>query len=432
MKRTGLICLFLLLTVALTAGTKELAGRWNGTIKYEAKEWKLEFNFYYNKNGISGSFDLPDYGLYNLELSVVSINDGSFNCEYSDKESKAEFEGKLIEKNIKGTWRGLGINAEFEVNKTAAVPLVYETKEVTFRNNDIQLAGTLILPQGKGPFPGVVLVHTSGNQTRSESFYRSRGFYLASNGFAVLIYDRRGRGASGGRDVSMELLADDVIAGVEFLKSIDKINRMKIGVMGNSQGGYVAPLAAAKSHDIAFLIVVSAPGITPDEQNDFSIKNDLISLKVSADTIESVLRLRGDIRDYQYNQTGEKEDIQNRLNSISSKAWFKSTLLEDSVRVVTNGVKEFLTYNPISAWVKVTVPVLAVWGDSDSRVPVELSKSEITKALLGAGNKDFTQVVFSNSTHGLTRTRNGNEFDWPRLAEGYQELLSSWIKKVTE
>jgi dipeptidyl aminopeptidase/acylaminoacyl peptidase len=426
------IIVVMLCSASVFAGNEILAGKWEGKIIHDTKEWKLEFNFFESTGGLTGFFNLPEYSLYNLEASAISLKEGIFRCEYSGKNSKAVFEGKLEGNNITGKWGGLDLKAEFYLNKSGTEPDLFETKEVTFQNKDAVLAGTLIIPKGKGPFPGVVLIHTSGNQTRSEEFYRSRGFFFAANGIAALIYDRRGRGASTGSEVSMELLADDAIAGVGFLRTIASVDGKKVGVMGNSQGGYVAPLAVSRSKDIAFLITVSAPSIDPNQQNDFTVKNDLQLLKVPEDSIDLVMKLRNDIRDFQYNQIGDEAELLGRLNQIRSRAWFKFTLLDDSVQNLSSEAKDFLNYDPIPSWQKVHIPVLAVWGDSDRRVPAEQSKKEITVALELAGNKNYTCVVFPNSSHGLVILKKGNEFDWPRLADGYQEMLVSWVNKVTE
>ena len=103
--------------------------------------------------------------------------------------------------------------------KNNDLPEEYKIEEVYFDNKDTKLAGTLILPVGEGPFPAIVQVRGSGNQTRSEEFYLSRAFLFAKNGIATLIYDRSEKGASTGSDVSMELLAGDAIEGVHFLQS---------------------------------------------------------------------------------------------------------------------------------------------------------------------------------------------------------------------
>jgi dipeptidyl aminopeptidase/acylaminoacyl peptidase len=431
MKKTALVLLYYVFALTVVGQSKIIHGQWKGKIIKDNKEWSTELNLYSAGKEINGDFDLPDYGLYHLIFNTVHINDSVIYFEYSDKNSKATFNGILKGNSISGEWEGLGIKGVFSIRKNSNKAIQFRTEEVTFANADAKLAGKVILPPGKGPFPAIIQVHGSGNQTRTEDFYRSRAYLFARQGIAVLIYDRRGKGLSTGSDVSMELLADDAIAGVQFLRHHPSIKKDKIGIMGFSQGGYVGPLAASRSDDIAFIIAGSAPGITPDEQNDFDVENALRSRRLSEDSITYVLSLRKDLRKYQYNNTGNKKELEGRLSALRSKSWFRNTLLTDAVvGPVNEGVEKWLSFDPLPVWAKVKIPKLLIWGELDNVVPAVKSKELIGSALKKSGYKNYDFKIYKNASHGIAIINNSKEWDWPRLAEGYHQMMVSWTKQM--
>lgn len=420
--------LFLLKISFLFSQSEKITGKWSGEITKEGKKWKCDLNIYEAESQLQGYFDVPDYGLYHLFFNKIEYDAGKVNMEYADKDTKVSFNGNVSLNSMSGDWEGIGIKAAFSLHRISEEPVILKTEEIFFENNDAKLAGTLIYPSGNGPFPAVIQVHGSGNQTRSEDFYRSRAYLLAMNGIACLIFDRRGKGQSTGSEVSMELLADDAIAGVHYLQNNPFIKKNEIGIMGFSQGGYIAPLAARRSKDIAFVITGAAPGITPNEQNDFNVENSLRKKKVDDDSIAYVLKFRNDLRNFQYNSVGDQIELEAILSDLKTKSWFKNTLLTDEkVEPVTGGIKDFLIYNPLPAWENVDVPVLLIWGEKDMLVPAEKSKTLIEAALIKGGNKNFQTIIYPNSTHGIESINNSDEWDFPRLAEGYHNSIVEWI-----
>src|SRR5438552_3172160 len=135
----------------------------------------------------------------------------------------------------------------------------FEEHSVEFHNQDVKLAGSLLLPRSEAPVPAVVFVHGAGRQTRES--YREVGKYFASRGIAALIYDKRGTGKSGGAYESYEPyenLSNDALSAVAFLKERREIAASQIGIWGLSQGAYISAAAASRSEDIQFIIVVGA------------------------------------------------------------------------------------------------------------------------------------------------------------------------------
>ena len=169
---------------------------------------------------------------------------------------------------------------------------------VHFANGDISLSGMLVLPGAARKVPAVVLFHGSGPLPRNP--YMARWF--AEQGFAALTYDKRGVGESTGNFhvVPFMDLSGDGLAAVEYLKSRKEIDSAHIGVWGLSQGGWLGPLAASRSADVAFVIAVSGPGVSPREQMIFYYVKDLEAKGLPESDIREATVLRRDIWAYLY------------------------------------------------------------------------------------------------------------------------------------
>src|SRR5262249_11200724 len=140
---------------------------------------------------------------------------------------------------------------------------LYTEEAVTFSNGDVRLAGTLTVPPGPGPHPAVVFVHGSGPQTRAS--YAVEVDRLARHGIASLAFDKRGTGESAGdwHLADFDVLAEDVLAGVQLLRRHPRIRPDKVGLLGGSQAGWVIPLAASRCEDIAFIVLFSGGAVMP-------------------------------------------------------------------------------------------------------------------------------------------------------------------------
>jgi len=247
------------------------------------------------------------------------------------------------------------------------VPVIEVTgpiaKTITFQNGDVTLAGTLDLPAGEGPFPAIVTTHGSPPLTRNDIYNLYVSHFFVQHGFAVLRYDKRGAGESTGTypeigietsEVNIEILADDALAGVKFLKNHDRIDPNMIGVSGFSQGGWIAPHAASKSPDVAFVIALSGPTCSIGQEIYYS---DLVE---------------GD--------NGE-------VTGISLKE------ASDMARDYT-GLHGF---DPLPSLQELNVPSLWLLGAQDSSIPVPLTV-EILDSLIADYGKDFSYervAVFS-------------------------------------
>lgn len=150
-----------------------------------------------------------------------------------------------------------------------ATDCVSATDELRYRSDSIALAGLLLLPPGGRPVPGAVIVQGSGPSDRTNAWARAIAEEFVCNGVAVLLTDKRGGGASGGdwRRASFEDLARDAVAGVRTLRGRREILADRVGLIGLSQGGWVVPLAAARSGTVAFVVNISGAAVSFAEQS---------------------------------------------------------------------------------------------------------------------------------------------------------------------
>ena len=227
----------------------------------------------------------------------------------------------------------------------------YET--ITFQNGDVTLAGTLDLPAGEGPFPAMVTIHGSPPLTRNDIYNLNISHFFVQHGYAVLRYDKRGAGESGGEytgvgtedgEAQVNVLAEDALAAVEFLKNHELIDSNMIGLIGHSQAGWIIPHAASKSTDVAFMIISSGPTSTVGHEIYYS---DLI------------------------NEEG-----------------FSVQEANDKVGDYTGPVG----YDPIPALQQLDIPGLWLLGAQDNSIPIPLT-IEILDALIADQGKDFSYIV---------------------------------------
>ncbi|NQU86644.1 MAG: alpha/beta hydrolase [Mariniphaga sp.] len=267
------LIVFQLQAISQETENKKAIGNWSGNLDVSSAKIELIFKVMLTEGDLlAAKMDVPQQGATDIPVTEVSTNgdslilvirpiNGNFKGFFKDKES------------IEGTWSQNGMSLSLTLTKTDKViefkrpqtpvkPYPYLEEEVIYQNkNDgITLAGTLTIPNSEGKFPAVVLITGSGAQDRDETIFGHKPFlvladYLTRNGFAVLRTDDRGVGGSEGdiRKVTSEELAGDALAGVNYLKNHPKIDNSRIGLIGHSEGGIIAPIAANNLKDISFM-----------------------------------------------------------------------------------------------------------------------------------------------------------------------------------
>ncbi|GCE14808.1 alpha/beta hydrolase family protein [Tengunoibacter tsumagoiensis] len=281
----------------------------------------------------------------------------------------------------------------------------FKEEDVRYSSGDLSLAGTLLLPETDRSCPAVVCVHGSGPETRSST--RHIGELFAEKGIAALIYDKRGTGSSMGnwfKDYwSYRELANDALAGVQFLKSRPEIDASQIGLWGLSEGGWVAPLAAASSLDVAFLITASAAGMSPLQQESY--RRGLID-RASPSAWKRLWR-------------------RSMTRLLFALVAFPPLKLLPGI---TGFSARTFDYDPVPVWKNIKQPVLALWSDEDTCVPPRESAAIIEKALQEGGNRAYTLYTFPHGDHCFyySQENAAGQMVWD-LVPGYSEMMTNWV-----
>lgn len=316
------------------------------------------------------------------------------------------------------------------------------TEEITFANGEVQLAGTVYLPENGDHLPAVVALHGASDATRDAGVYRHLREGLPAMGVAVLIYDRRGSGASSGtlKGIDYETLADDAIAGQHALGRLSRIDPRKIGFWGFSQGGWLAVMAAARSKEAAFAVSVSAPLVTPEQQMEFATTNLLTVRGYSQRDVQDMLQARKAWTGYLQGAHSRAEAV-DALRQAEMQPWFDLAFIPRASTLTTdpehNSWRREMDDNVVSAIRTVGRPLLFIYGGADPWIPVAQSIEELRK--LTKSQHNIAYAVIADASHEMMfQTHETMAFDLKTLnadapqAPGYFMVLASWLQRQTK
>ena len=336
----------------------------------------------------------------------------------------AEFKGELHGDSLTGVFREGTSEGRFAYVRARSPEVAFDQRDITFRSGDITLAGTLLLPGAQGRVPAVVFLHGSGAEGRWASRYLAS--QLASRGIASLIFDKRGVGASSGdwRLATPDDLAADAVAAIARLLEEPRIDPARIGIHGHSQGGTLAPMVAARSSHVAFVIASAAAGLPTDSVEIFSVLNSVLPTATTAADSASAREYVFELVSVAYHGRPRA-----RLDSLAARLkgrpWFFPPPAADNS--YWSFSRLFAAYDPIAWWRQVRAPVLLVYGADDQRVPAARSAARIEAALRGAGNAHVTIHMHPGADHTF-RLRPGPS-GWPVTAPEYIPNLMKWLSQ---
>ena len=304
---------------------------------------------------------------------------------------------------------------------------------VKFTSGKFTLAGTLVLPEGSERHPAVVLFHGSGPQRRDLATAR----WFATQGIAALAYDKRGVGESDGdfRAVPFMELCDDGLAAIAYLRGRKEVDAKRTGVWGLSQGGWLGPLAASRSADVAFVIAVSGPGVSPGEQMLVYYANELRDEGMAETDVGQASAVRRAV--WTYMETGQGyERTKAELEEARTKPWFARAKAQQDDSFGALPPPEQLNkpvgrsllwfqheaiYDPVPALRALRVPALFLFGDKDRLIPVSESIAIIRSVETEEQRHDFTIREFPDDDHGMYLTTNGG------LDPRYLNAMRDWL-----
>lgn len=274
--------------------------------------------------------------------------------------------------------------------------------------SDINLPTTLYLPRGAGPFPAIVIAHGANSPSRNAAGWQSHIGNLLERGYAVAIYDQRGTGDAPGQWVEgppFEQAAADIAAVADYLATRSDINAAHLGVMGGSRGGWTAPLAAARSSAIKFVIVVSGPSVSPNQSNIFQRGEELRDSGFTDEEVTEINAMRRVVWDY-YGTGNNYEGARAAWAAARDRPWFAKLGLAQEVRRPDEiggenfGYYRRGTYDPTPVLAALKVPTLVVLGEEDRHIPVDATIAGWRAAFRASGNTDATIVLLAKAGHG--------------------------------
>jgi dipeptidyl aminopeptidase/acylaminoacyl peptidase len=300
-------------------------------------------------------------------------------------------------------------------------------REVSFKNGDVELKGTIMAPASAGKHPAVVFLHGSGPSTREGA--RDYAVEFAKLGIVSLFFDKRGSGASGGSwmQASLQDLANDALAAVALLEQQPEVDAAHIGMWGVSQAGWVGTLAASQSKDVAFLILITGGGASPRETELYAYGKAFDHAGLSdADRSAGFAVID---QYFNYLATGQgRAELAALLEKSHNAAWYPHARL-DRILPSEENRKNWswvASWDPAEATAKITCPILLMFGKQDELVPTDVAVEKWRDGLAKAGNTDVTLVVFPDAGHSIRKGTHDGEGRAP-FADGYAELMLGWL-----
>ncbi len=468
MKTARILFLFIFLfggfALASVIDAGGVDGAWRGNIEIMGQKLEIVVHFKTEKGVLQATMDVPLQSATGLPLKDILLDGPKISFKLESPQGVADFKGVIEGDKITGQFQQAGMAGTFALTRSEEKtkeepakphePLPYNEEEVVFHNGDIKFTGTLTLPKKPGRHPAVIMITGSGPQNRYEELFGWKIFqgiadHFTRKGIAVLLYDDRGVGGSGGNvfDVTSEDFAMDALAALNYLQSRSDINPGQIGLCGHSEGGIVAPLAAAKSEAPAFIICLSGPGhpgkdvilrqveliarangAAPEKvQKDVDAMKTIISMNEEGRSEEE---LKEKIRELAETQISGMPEEQKK--SIKDLAAFTRDMVDNMYKQLAGPwFQYFLKHDPAPVLERVKCPVLLVFGELDLQVPAEWSRDAMVKALERGGNKDVKAKIFPKANHLYQEAKTGSPSEYAALPKqfvpGFLDFISGWI-----
>ncbi len=436
-------------------------GHWEGAVEIPGNPLLFMVDLKRDGDAFTGTIDIPSQGGKDVPLSDVSVEDGKIRFAIPNVPGNPAFEGKIEGASIKGVFTQSGASAPFYLSREKAVgpkrpqepqpPFPYREEEGLWQNGDITLAGTLTLPKGSGPFPAALLITGSGSQDRNSELLGHKPFlvwadYLTRAGIAVLRVDDRGVGGSSGSvmDSTTADFAEDALAGVAWLRQRPEIDPDRVGLIGHSEGGIVAPIAAVRSPDVAFIVLLAGPTLPG---KDIVLHQVIYGLEKAGSGPAEIDKQRPFYKQALENAATMKD--LDRLKSENAKlmsALFyamperhrQAAGLDREAFVAQNlGLVEyrwyryFLGYDPRVDLAKVNCPTLALFGELDFQVDPALNRPEVERALAKAPAKDVVVKTLPGLNHLFQKATTGDGSEYGVIEETVNPavlaLVRDWI-----
>jgi pimeloyl-ACP methyl ester carboxylesterase len=462
-RRLTLTWLAIVLLALPAAAQSPAAGAWKGAIRIQGMDLQIAVTLTGGDTDLKGTIDIPQQGAKGLALTKVSVQGTKVHFELPAGPGVAVFDGEQAGDRITGTFDQAGMKGTFELARGAAAatpaepPPPYKVEEVKVKGQgEVTLAGTLTLPQAGGPHPAVILITGSGPQNRDEEIFGFRPFrliadHLTRNGIAVLRCDDRGVAASTGnfQAATTADFADDVQAQFTFLTSRADIRKDRIGLLGHSEGALVAPMVAARTPAVAFVVLLSGPAV--NGERTLITQGELIGQAegVPAELIQKNAALQKQM--FTAVRTGKgweevtetaRTAVRTGLERLPAE---QRQAMGDPAAIVNRQVEQqlaavkspwfkfFLDYDPALTLQKVKQPVLALFGELDLQVAPAINREVMEATFKRSGHTDYQLQVVPRANHLYQVATTGAVSEYAKLPKEFAPSLlpgiTSWIKQ---
>lgn len=464
--------LFFLFVFTATSSFSQnsIIGTWKGKI---AGQVRLIFHLDTTKQGkLFGTLDSPDQGVTGLQLSTVSFTGDSLAVEIDVAHARYHA-GFTSDTTLSGTWiQGLA-KIPFQVTRestksniilpkrpqTPVPPFSYNSLDVEYDNTDktVHFGATLTFPKTGGPFPVAVMITGSGLQDRDETIFYHKPFaviadYLTKRGYAVLRVDDRTMGKSTGevQHATSADFAQDVMAGIQFLKTRTEIDSNKIGLIGHSEGGIIAPIVYSQYPHLKFIISLAGSGISGAEILLLQQTEPLKQTDISKPVFTAFYNLTKSTLFYIHDHSGERDSLILKNLKLLYQEWknaqpdsivtllnekgINNALFNKQIAVeLQDWFKFFIATDPSLYWQKVKCPVLALNGSKDLQVYPDQNTQAISLALKKVGNKKYSIQIIPDLNHLFQHCKTCTLSEYGELEETFApealDIMGKWLKE---
>lgn len=471
MKRKFFFAVFFILTLlnnGFAQSNDRFIGDWEGKLNIGI-EVRVVFHISDNgKGGLVSTTDSPDQSVYGIKCDTTIITGEKITIEI--KELGGSFVGQLLNdstidgKIIQGVELPIVLKkgskpSERKRPQTPQPPFPYKSEDVEYDNAERSLhyGATITIPEGKGPFPAAVLITGSGAQNRDEEIMGHKLFaviadHLTRKGFIILRVDDRGMGKSTGKygEATSADFAKDVNASVEYLLSRPEVDPKKLGLIGHSEGGMIAPMVATNRKDIDFIILLAGPGVKildlMAEQNAAILRSAGISqlsidaylplyrgmigqILTAADSIAALNAVKkivsewiaktdpSQVKELDLQDAKKQDEVASQLVQVLYSPWFKY----------------FLSFDPALYLEKLKCKLLAINGDKDIQVISKQNLPGIEAAMKKSKSKNYTIKEMPGLNHLFQTCNKCTLEEYGELDETFSpvalQLISEWLEK---
>ncbi|HVS98547.1 MAG TPA: alpha/beta fold hydrolase [Puia sp.] len=448
-----------------------LAGTWTGNIV----GINLVFHFWTTASGkTEGTMDSPQQGATGLRLDQVNVQKDSVICLMRTPPIRYAA-ARTNDSTLHGTWYQSGRSIPFTLRRlndssarayappprpqTPHPPYPYHSDSVEYDNaaGTVHLGATLTYPEKGGPFPAAILITGSGIQDRDETLFGHKPFaviadYLTRRGYAVLRVDDRSAGLSTG-DVAHATSADfagDVETSLNWLLTRKEIDHRRIGLIGHSEGGMIAPMLAARRKDVAFIISLAGPlggystviyqvetplvqaHAAPQDIHDVLAKQRIVLNNVLKAS-DSASFMRGVDSDYRTYCDTLPDSLKSKLSPLAPPARLMAALAPQARTLVSPWYRWFIRYDATPYYSKVKCPVLLLGGERDIQVPNAAVLPAVTEILKAHHNKRVESHLLPGLNHLFQHCHTCSVTEYGRLEETFAPealaIMGDWLDR---